>query len=109
SSVRSGMRGMTSAHTPITGGQTASTSQNQKIFEATVLGQSKPDQPLGRDTMLGYDPTGRGVRGLSRPTIRAGRPQLCRRVSQATRLERIGAHQELYAWPADLDHEPLRG
>src|SRR5580704_5689880 len=29
--VRSGMRGMTSAHTRITGGQTASTSQNQKI------------------------------------------------------------------------------
>jgi hypothetical protein len=43
---------MTPAHTGITGGQTASTSQNQKIFEATVLGQSKPDQPLGRNTQM---------------------------------------------------------
>src|SRR2546423_5253432 len=46
------MRGINSAHTPITGRQTASTSPNQKIFEATLLGQSKPDQPLGCNTQM---------------------------------------------------------
>ena len=46
------MRGMTSAHTPTTGERTASTSQNPKNFEATVLGQSKPDQALGRNTQM---------------------------------------------------------
>ena len=46
------MRGMTSAHTRIMGGRTASTSQNPKNFEATVLGQSKPDQALGHNTQM---------------------------------------------------------
>jgi hypothetical protein len=45
---------------------------------------------------------------FSRPAVGSGQPQLCRRISEAPRVERIGSDQGLDPRLARLDHEPLR-